>query len=107
MQGRALKVRRVFAELRQALGSGVPAGDLLRLAAKLVDATLPPEERDNDKVVGSRPTFDELPLDKAFADGGWRIMARERRSNVGEFDEDPCIRERTRTTLNAILKRAA
>ncbi len=107
MQGRALKVRRVFAELRQALGGDVPAGELLQLAAKLVNATHPQDERDYGDLASPRQTFDELPLDMAFADGGWRIMARERSCNVGQFDEDPSMRERSRTKLNAILKRAA
>jgi hypothetical protein len=64
MQGRSLKIRRVFAELRQALGGDVPAGELLQLAAKLVDATQPQDERDYGYVAGPRQTFDELPLDK-------------------------------------------
>jgi hypothetical protein len=90
LQGRSIKVRQVFAELRRALGSDIPAGELLRLAAALVDATTPREGRDEHRSVGPRSAFDQLPLDEAFEDGGWRIMDLEPRW-VAETcrDDDP------------------
>jgi hypothetical protein len=88
--GRSIKVRRVFAELRLALGSDIPAGELLRFAAWLVDATSPIEPRDEHPSAGLRPAFDQLPLDKAFRDGGWSIMAGElRRAGTSSWDDDP------------------
>jgi hypothetical protein len=87
---RSIKVRQVFAELRRALGSNIPAGELLRLAAALVDATMPIEERDAHRSSGPRPAFDQLPLDKAFEDGGWRIMSHEPRGVAQScWDDDP------------------
>ena len=87
-EGRSIKIRQVFVELRRALGSDIPAGEQLRLAAALVDATFPIESRDEHRSVGPRPAFDHLPLDKAFEDGGWRIMDRESRW-VTCWDDDP------------------
>jgi hypothetical protein len=90
MQGRSIKVRQVFTELRRALGSEIPAGELLRLAAALVDATTPYESRDEHRSVGPQPAFDQLPLDKAWEDGGWRIMDRESRWVMEACcDDDP------------------
>jgi hypothetical protein len=86
MAGRSIKVREVFAELRRALGAKIPAGELLRLAAALVDATDPTQIRDEHRRVGGRPALDRMPLDRAFSDGGWRIMLSE--SNW-VADDDP------------------
>jgi hypothetical protein len=90
MRGRSIKVRQIFAELRRALGTGTPAGELLRLAAALVDATDPIQTGDSNPSVSLQPAYDQMPLDKAFADGGWRIMERES-SWVAEtfWDDDP------------------
>jgi hypothetical protein len=90
MQNRAVKVRQVFAELRRAIGSDIPAGELLGLAAALVDATAPHESRDEHRSVGPQPACDQLPLDKAWEDGGWGIMARESRWVMETCrDDDP------------------
>ena len=35
-----------------------------------------------------RPTFEELPLDNAFADGGWRVLARESSRFVDDFSDE-------------------
>jgi hypothetical protein len=90
MQTRAIKVRQVFCELRHALGFEIPAGELLRLAAALVDATTPIESRDEHRSVGPQPACDQLPLDKAWEDGGWRIMDHEPRwASETCRDDDP------------------
>jgi hypothetical protein len=107
MRGRAFKIRQVFAELRHALGNEFPAIELLQLAAKLVDATRAPSDRDDEKIISARPSIDELPLDKAFADGGWGIMARDRAYNLDQFEEDPCLGGRAKETLDRLMKRAA
>jgi hypothetical protein len=107
MRGRTFKIRQVFAELRYALGNEIPATELLGLAAKLIDATREPSVRDNDGLVSARSSIDELPLDKAFADGGWRIMARDRVSDSDHFEDDLCLGARARSTLDHLMKRAA
>lgn len=90
MASRSIKVRQVFAELRHALGTEIPAGELLKLAAALVDASYPRETKDEHRNFVDRPAFDQVPLDKAFADGGWNIMETEP-SWVSEsyWDDDP------------------
>jgi hypothetical protein len=107
MRGRAFKIRQVFAELRRALRKEIPAIELLQLAAKLVDATRALSIGDDDKIVALRPSYDQLPLDEAFADGGWRIMARDRAYNHEQFEDDPCLSARTKSTLDRLIKRAA
>src|SRR5262245_49312292 len=90
MARRSIKVRQVFAELRRAMGAEIPAGKLLRLAASLVDAARPVECRDYEHRHDDRPIFDQIPLDCAFSDGGWRVMHRESKW-VGNLDEDSLI----------------
>ena len=86
---RPKKVRRVYIELRQTLGNEVPAYDLLRSAARLVDIFDDRKGHLGIRHGTPRPTFEELPLDKAFADGGWRVLARESSLLVEMFSEDP------------------
>ena len=59
MAGRSMKVRQVFAELRRALGAEIPAGELLGLAAALVDAAAPVECPDEHRAVPDRPASDQ------------------------------------------------
>jgi hypothetical protein len=88
LQATATKVHQVFAELRRAVGKEIPAGELLRLAARLVNASRP--RHYNGPSEDSRQTSDALPLDKAFADGGWHIMADERHwTPETDWDDDP------------------
>ena len=88
MRGRSIKVRQIFAELRRALGTDSPAGELLRFAAALVDD--PIQTGDANPSVSLQAAYDQMPLDKAFADGGWRIMAREPNWVADTFwDDDP------------------
>jgi hypothetical protein len=107
MRGRAFKIRQVFTELRDALRNEIPTIELLQLATKLVDATRAPSMGEDDKIVILHPSDDQLPLDEAFADGGWRIMARDRAYNSAEFEDDPCLSARTKSTLDRLMKRAA
>ena len=88
MAERSIKVREVFVELRRALGTEVPAGELLRLAAALVDAAHPNEIHSEHR--SDRPASDQVPLDRAFSDGGWRVMHRESNWMLGAYrDDDP------------------
>jgi hypothetical protein len=90
MIGRSIKVRQVFVELRRSLGAEIPAGELLTLSAKLVDAARPIQSRDEHRRICDRPAFDQAPLDRAFSDGGWRIMHRERNWVADAYkDDDP------------------
>jgi len=107
MRGRAYKIRQVFAELRHALGNELPTVELLQLAAKLVDVTQPVSVRDDEKIVKLRPSMDQLPLDEAFADGGWRMMARDRAYDMDHLEDDPCLSARAKSTLDRLMKRAA
>jgi hypothetical protein len=107
MRKQALKIRQVYAELRHALGGEIPAIELLRLAAELVDAAREPFARDHEGVVSARSSIDELPLDRAMADGGWRIMARDRAQRSDYFEDDPCLRARAKSNLDRLIKRAA
>ena len=84
---RPAKIRRVYAELRKTRRD-IPAHALLRVSAWLVDFF---EGRGGQPVARQgtpRPTFEELPLDKAFDDGGWRVMERESRRMAQLYDDE-------------------
>ena len=96
---RPRKIRLIYSELRRALGHEFASHQVLRSAARLVEifedgAAAPSGHRDQ------RPKFDELPLDKVFADGGWRILAREPNLLGDVFDDehqDPTMRHKLKS----------
>jgi len=72
----------VYAELRAALGHSLPAGELLSMAERLVDAATRRELIDR---CGRRDERLELqPTDIAMQDGGWALLDAER--SGGMFD---------------------
>lgn len=73
------KVRRVYAELRKAHAGDISAHELLRVSAKLVDLSEGRGRQPRARQGTQRPMFEELPLDRAFSDGGWRVMEHESR----------------------------
>ena len=82
---RPTKVRKVYRELRAVLGADISAKEALRSAAMLVDLYETDGAAHGANFREQRPTFDELPVDVAIADGGWRVMARETSILHAEF----------------------
>ena len=81
------------------MGDEFPAHELLRSAAKLVEII-----QDDGPITGARPqnpraTFDERPVDEVFADGGWKILAREV-SWLREIEGDDALSVGARTQLH-------
>lgn len=74
---RAARVRAVYFELRRALGSELPAIDLLRAAALIVSELLDEEADEHARTSGQAIPFHARALDEAFADGGWHVLAFE------------------------------
>ena len=100
------KIRKVYTELRHSLGDEISSQEVLKSAASLVDIF---EERDkaSTRSLGTqRATFEELPLDKAFADGGWNVMRRE--SNwVNEIFSDELADPRITHNLKSLTMEMA
>ena len=71
------KVMAVYQELRKAMGSKATAADALACAASLVELFSMEEDVPAYELSVSRQPFDMRPVDVAFADGGWRTLARE------------------------------
>jgi hypothetical protein len=74
---RAQRVREIYRELRKSAAATVPARELLRCAAELVE--LFDEDTDSSRFelrTGGIP-FENQALDIAFADGGWRVLYYE------------------------------
>ena len=75
---RALRVRAVYAELQQSIGEAMAASELLRAASGIVDC-LESEEPGAARAefyTGGLP-FEQWGIDRAMADGGWRVMSLE------------------------------
>jgi hypothetical protein len=90
MSGRPDKVRQIYSELRRSVGAVMPAIELLRLAAALVEASHSSFVDDEYSPYQPELANGQLPLDEAFADGGWRMMEREWRwGSRSCWDDDP------------------
>ena len=94
---RPRRIKQLYHEIRETLGSEICSKEALQLAAHLVDVA-----DDRDVLPGGlfreqRARFDELPVDEAMADGGWRLFNRERDIVRALFDgEDAYVQRRAR-----------
>jgi len=82
------KVHQIYSELRRAVGDEIPAGELLRLALKLVKTANPLGKSEASSIKVFWPDFDEMALDEAFMDGGWKVMSQERHDKYGDDYND-------------------
>ncbi len=74
---RSQKVRKVYAELRNAPGLNISSERILKLAARLVDIYDDRIDLTGLFLDGGRRTFKEYGVDEAISDGGWRILQKE------------------------------
>lgn len=70
------KVRAIYHELRTTLGDQMPAVELLHAARKIVELDHAEELKALASIREPRPTHEELPVDKAIADGGWQLLSQ-------------------------------
>lgn len=101
------KLRRIYRALRTEFGNELSSHELLRLAHSMLRVG---RGDDITNVVELRlPSrrFDELGLDEALADGGWRILNRERELMREAFDDDESHRISARGTHLDWLEKAA
>lgn len=75
---RPSRIKQLYREIRESLGSEISSKDALQLAAHLVDVADGRDVIPVDDLRDQRATFEELPVDEAFADGGWRVFNREK-----------------------------
>jgi hypothetical protein len=87
---RSQQLREVFAELKQFYGDKVSAGELLRLAAALIEAYQNIDvERYGDFGYPKRDPFFASDVDKAMRDGGWRVLNFESKAGMPLSDDLP------------------
>jgi hypothetical protein len=96
----------VYAELRFALGKKVAARDLLDCANAVIEICRPDRSAASDDPSEVKRPFINWPLDRAIADGGWRVLACERGGFVTDYSDDD-IGVPTRYRLQRILGAAA
>lgn len=75
---RPSRIKQLYSEIRESLGSEFSSKEALQLAAHLVDVADGRDVIPADAFRDQRATFDELPVDEAIADGGWRVFNREK-----------------------------
>lgn len=83
-------VREIYAELRRVAEPDLSASELLRAAAEIAEALRESTgEPDNHLTyyTGGVP-FDRWCLDRAMADGGWRILRYETELASPYFDDE-------------------
>ena len=74
---RPTRIRTLYIEIRETLGSEITSKEALQLAAPLVDVVDDRDDSSGANILEQRATFDELPVDQAIADGGWKVLNRE------------------------------
>jgi len=100
---RPSQIRRIIADLRQALGPDVPAWEILQLAAIIVEAHREPEKLDF-REPAVRPPFFALDVDVAFRrDNGWKVVDFERRQGMIFGDEISDNHYRTQSRLRSLI----
>jgi hypothetical protein len=94
---RSSRIKQLYHEIRGTLGPEISSKEALQLAAHLIDVV---DERDTvpgAQITEQRATFDELRVDQAFADGGWKVLNCEKeivRANFG--GDEVWVRQRPR-----------
>lgn len=94
---RPSRIKQLYHEIRETVGSEICPKEALQLAAHLVEVA-----DGNDALPGGlfreqRASFGELPVDEAMADGGWRLFNRERDIVSAIFGgEDAFVQHRPR-----------
>lgn len=83
--GRPSQLRRIVALLRTQRPDA-EYRHLLRLAALIIEAHRQPEIVDFEPPP-FRPSYHSLALDRAFGDGGWRVLDFERRQGMSFSDD--------------------
>lgn len=85
---RPQEIRKIYFELRAEIGEDVSSQELLRLADALLKLREGRELGIGLRVADQRRTFDELGIDEAFSDGGWRVMNRETHLMRALYEDD-------------------
>ena len=83
-------IREIYAELRRVADPDVSASDLLRAAGEIADALKESTEETGPTLTyhaGGVP-FEQWSLDRAMADGGWRILRYEIERSFPNFDDE-------------------
>ena len=92
---RPSRIKQLYHEIRETLGSEICSKEALQLAAHLVDVADGSDALPDDLFGEQRATFDELPVDEAMADGGWRLFNRDQDIVRALFDgEDAFVRRK-------------
>ena len=83
-------VREIYAELRRVAEPDLSASELLRVAAEIAEALRESTGEPSKHLTyytGGVP-FDRWSLDRAMADGGWRILRYETELASPYFDDE-------------------
>jgi hypothetical protein len=98
---RSHQTRLIYAVLRS-LHPEVAAGDLLRIAAMILEA-----EEDGfdefDSRKGSHYFSHSMPVDLVLRDGGWSNLYADKRTNYCLWDEEPDAADTTADRLQSLL----
>jgi hypothetical protein len=101
------RIKQLYHEIRDTMGSEISSKEALQLAAHLVDVADGRDVIPGELFREQRATFDELPVDEAIADGGWRILNRERDIVRALFDGEDAFVQRNPRYQSMELELAA
>jgi hypothetical protein len=89
MPNNPIKVKQLYRELRGSFDESVPSGEILRLAAAILETHINENKPDESENYSGRRPFHEYPLSDAFADGGWKVMSEEASWVSSLFEDEP------------------
>lgn len=104
---RSKQIVQVYAELRRAVGDRATSRELLDCAAHIVGSYREEQSDDIGRAPGGSAPFWAQPLDRAFSDGGWRVMAFETRGGLRVTDEQDSGSGSKRHKLQRLKRLAA
>jgi len=83
-------IRSIYTELREVAGEVATPAELLRLASAMIEAAQPEDSCSGSQLTGytGGVPFDLWALDRAMADGGWRILRHESELGTPVFGDD-------------------
>ena len=90
---KSARVKSIYRELKNSVGSHFTSSELLSAAAKLIEFENNEYQKRDTKIIAQSNSSHNKPLDTLMSDGGWRIMGSEFRNDYFQrFDVDcsPC-----------------
>lgn len=87
---RSNRIKNLYADIKDSLGSVISSGDALRLASHLIDAADVRIEEPLGSFRDQRISPEEMAVDEAISNVGWQLFFREKDIAHSHFYDEFC-----------------